>query len=181
MMVLPKTRKALGICSVTVVAGLMYAHFGDELRLSPTAAFIIGNAEGCQRDPYKCPANVLTVGIGSTDAGGEVIDPKRRYTDLEIAERWKNDIKMAENCVNRFANGRQLPQSVFDSAVSITFNAGCSVLNKSTLFKYMRAGNYVQACNEFPRWVYAGGRKLSGLVARREREKALCLADLTLR
>lgn len=146
MMVLPKTRKALGICSVITVAGLMYAQFGSELRLSPTAALIIGDAEGCQRDPYKCPADVLTVGIGSTAAGGEAIDPKRRYTDLEIAERWKNDIKVAENCVDRFANGRKLPQSVFDSAVSITFNAGCSVLNKSTLFKYMRSPFSGQRC-----------------------------------
>lgn len=178
-MILSKTRKALGICSITVVAGLMYAQFGGELRLSPAGAMIIGDAEGCRRDPYKCPADVLTVGVGSTAASGEKIDPKRRYTDLEIAERWKNDIKVAENCVDRFANGRKLPQSVFDSAVSITFNVGCGTVSKSTMFKHLRAGNYVQACNEFPRWVYAGGRKLQGLVVRREKEKALCLTDLT--
>ncbi|HHF7321725.1 TPA: lysozyme, partial [Haemophilus influenzae] len=33
---------------------------------------------------------------------------------------------------------------------------------------------------EFPRWVYASGKKLAGLVVRREKEKALCLADLKL-
>ena len=104
-MVLSKTRGALGVCSVLSVIGIMYAQFGMEIRLSPKGAEIIGNAEGCRRDPYKCPADVLTVGIGSTEAGGEAIDPKRRYNDFEIAERWKNDIKIAESCVNRFANG----------------------------------------------------------------------------
>lgn len=178
MMILTKTRKALGVCSVLTVIGVMYTQFGGELRLSPTGAQIIGDAEGCRRDPYKCPADVLTVGIGSTEYGGEKIDPNRRYTDLEIAERWKNDIKFAENCVDRFGNGRRLPQSVFDSAVSITFNVGCGTIKKSTMFRYLRSEQYKQACNEFPKWTYAAGRKLPGLVSRREKEKALCLADL---
>ena len=61
---LPKTRGALGVCSVLAVIGIMYTNFGDEIRLSPAGAEIIGNAEGCRREPYKCPADVLTVGIG---------------------------------------------------------------------------------------------------------------------
>nr|DAM33180.1 MAG TPA: lysozyme [Caudoviricetes sp.]DAO82409.1 MAG TPA: lysozyme [Caudoviricetes sp.] len=178
-MVLSKTRGALGVCSVLSVIGIMYAQFGMEIRLSPKGAEIIGNAEGCRRDPYKCPADVLTVGIGSTEAGGETIDPKRRYNDFEIAERWKNDIKIAESCVNRFANGMALPQSVFDAAVSITFNVGCGRVQKSTLFRKLNAGDYIGACNEYPKWVYAGKTKLPGLVIRREKEKALCLLDLS--
>lgn len=178
-MVLSKTRGALGVCSVLSVIGIMYAQFGMEIRLSPKGAEIIGNAEGCRRDPYKCPADVLTVGIGSTEAGGEAIDPKRRYNDFEIAERWKNDIKIAESCVNRFANGRALPQSVFDAAVSITFNVGCGRVQKSTLFRKLNTGDYIGACNEYPKWVYAGKTKLPGLVIRREKEKALCLLDLS--
>ena len=63
-MVLPKTRGALGVCSVLAVIGIMYTNFSDEIRLSPAGAEIIGNAEGCRREPYKCPADVLTVGIG---------------------------------------------------------------------------------------------------------------------
>ena len=178
-MVLSKTRGALGVCSVLSVIGIMYAQFGMEIRLSPKGAEIIGNAEGCRRDPYKCPADVLTVGIGSTEAGGEAIDPKRRYNDFEIAERWKNDIKIAESCVNRFANGMALPQSVFDAAVSITFNVGCGRVQKSTLFRKLNMGDYIGACNEYPKWVYAGKTKLPGLVIRREKEKALCLHDLS--
>ncbi|WP_233141670.1 lysozyme [Aggregatibacter actinomycetemcomitans] len=178
-MTLSKGKTALGVCSVVSIIGIMYAQFGTEIRLSPKGAEIIGNAEGCRRDPYKCPADVLTVGIGSTEAGGEEIDPKRRYTDFEIAERWKNDIKIAESCVNRFAKGEQLPQSVFDSAVSITFNVGCGRIQRSTLFKKLNAGDYAGACNEYAKWVYAGKTKLPGLVTRREKEKALCLTDLS--
>nr|WP_119222775.1 lysozyme [Haemophilus parahaemolyticus] len=182
-MKLPKTRTALGfgtgVCSVAAIIPLLLANFGGEIRTSKQGLEIIGDAEGCRRDPYQCPADVLTVGIGSTAAGGEKIDPKHRYSDLEIAERWKNDIVIAEQCVNKYGHGKQLPQSVFDAAVSITFNVGCGAVSRSTMFKHLQTGNYKQACNEFPRWVYAGGRKLPGLAARREKEQALCLADLT--
>lgn len=181
-MKLAKTRAGFGaagvICAISSIIVLMFSTYGDELSLSPTAAEIIGNAEGCRRDPYHCPAGVLTVGIGSTEYSGEKIDPKHRYSDLEIAERWKNDLVAAEQCVNRFANGAQLPQSVFDAAVSITFNVGCGAMSKSTMFNYLRQNRYTQACYELPKWVYAGGKKLPGLVARREKEKALCLTDL---
>ena len=158
-MKLPKTRTALGfgtgICSVGAIIPLLLANFGGEIHTSKQGLEIIGDAEGCRRDPYKCPADVLTVGVGSTAASGEKIDPKHRYSDLEIAERWKNDIVSAEQC--------------------------CGAVSRSTMFKHLQTGNYKQACNEFPRWVYAGGRKLPGLAARREKEKALCLADLTSR
>lgn len=156
----------------------MYTSYGDEIRLSPAGAEIIGNAEGCRREPYKCPADVLTVGIGSTEYSGLPIEPKRIYTDLEIAERWKNDIQVAEKCVNQYGNGRNLPQFVFDAATSITFNVGCGAMRKSTMFKYLNAGKYVQACNELSRWTRAGGRVLPGLVSRREKEKQLCLTPV---
>ena len=176
-MVLPKTRGALGVCSVLAVIGIMYTNFSDEIRLSPAGAEIIGNAEGCRREPYKCPADVLTVGIGSTEYSGLPIEPKRIYTDLEIAERWKHDIQVDEKCVNQYGNGRNLPQPVFDAATSITFNVGCGAMRKSTMFKYLNVGKYVQACNELSRWTRASGRVLPGLVSRREKEKQLCLTQ----
>lgn len=42
----------------------------------------------------------------------------------------------------------------------------------------MRSGKYADGCNQLSRWVYADGRKLQGLIKRREKERALCLADL---
>ncbi|MCK3657236.1 glycoside hydrolase [Pasteurellaceae bacterium Pebbles2] len=166
-----------GVCSVVAIIGLVTTYFAEEIRTGERGLMIIGNAEGCRREPYKCPADVLTVGIGSTAAGGEVINPNKRYSDLEIAERWVNDISIAENCVNRYANGLALPQGAFEAATSITFNVGCGAMKSSTLFKYAKQGNIIAMCNQFPRWVYAGGQRLKGLELRREKERQLCLAD----
>ncbi|PVX40548.1 lysozyme [Pasteurella langaaensis DSM 22999] len=170
-------KKLSAICGVSSIIAITLFYFGDEIKTSEKGLEIIGQAEGCRREPYKCPANVLTVGIGSTEQSGGKIE-HRVYTDLEIASRWKTDIKKAEQCVFQYANGRNIPQSVFDAAVSLTFNAGCGTVKNSTMFRKIKARDYLGACNELPRWVYAGGKKLPGLEIRREKEKALCLTSL---
>lgn len=167
-----------GVCAVSAVIALVVSNYGEQIRTSQKALEIIGNAEGCRRDPYQCPADVLTVGIGSTEFGGEPINPNKRYSDDEIAKRWVKDIQTAERCVNNFGNGYKIPQSVFDASVSLTFNVGCGNASKSTMFRKLRKGDYVGACNELPRWTSAGGRQLRGLVIRREKERQLCLAGL---
>lgn len=163
------------VCSVGAIISLVYTKYGDEIRSSEQGLAIIGNAEGCSRTPYKCPADVITVGIGSTEAGGQKIDPRHKYSDQEIARRWVDDIKTAEQCVNRYGNGKNMPQGAFDAMTSITFNVGCENMRKSTLFKLAKTGYSDALCDQFSRWVYAGGKKLKGLEIRRAKERALCL------
>lgn len=171
---------SVSVCSVAVIIGMVQADHAD-LRISEKGMEIIGNAEGCRRDPYQCPADVLTVGIGSTEVSGGAIHPNKRYTDKEIADRWANDLRIAERCVNQYAKGRTLPQGVFDAMTSIVFNVGCGAMRKSTMFRKAYVGDYVGACNELPKWVYVAGKKLRGLELRREKEKALCLTVLKVR
>ncbi|OCG31618.1 glycoside hydrolase [Gilliamella sp. Fer2-1] len=164
------------ICSVSVIIGIVITNYSDDIRTSQSGLEIIGNAESCVREPYYCPANILTVGIGST---GNHIEQKI-YTDDEIAKRWARDIKTAEQCVNRYAKGFHLPQPIFDAVTSITFNVGCTKMRTSTMYKHLNNGDYKAACNEFPRWNKAGGKVLKGLAIRREKEKALCLSYASL-
>lgn len=163
------------VCSVAMIIAAVQSNH-PEIRTSKAGLELIGNVEGCRRDPYKCPADVLTVGIGSTEAGGEQIDPKRLYSDQEIADRWAKDLAKAEACVNRYGNGQKMPQGAFDAMTSLTFNVGCGAMRKSSLFRLANDGGYSPAlCEQFRRWIYAGGKKLKGLEVRREKERKLCL------
>ncbi|WP_439239057.1 lysozyme [Lonepinella sp. BR2919] len=164
-------------CSVAVVISIVLASFGDDIRTTQKGLELIGNAESCRTQAYQCPAGYWTYGIGTAETSGEKIQQGKIYSLEEIAESWKNNIKIAEKCVNQYANGANLPQGAFEAAVSITFNVGCGTMKKSTLFKYAKAGDINAMCNQFPRWVYANGKKLKGLEIRREKEKALCLAS----
>ena len=163
-------------CGITAIIGLTLALHGNELRTSKQGLLLIGNAEGCQRKPYTCPADVLTFGIGTTNAVEKII-PNKVYTDEEIAHAFAKGIKQAEKCVNTYANGQKMPQGAFDALTSITFNVGCGKLKNSTLFKMARQGYSKPMCNQFTRWIYANGKPLKGLIERREKEKVLCLGS----
>ncbi|RDE73081.1 lysozyme [Haemophilus sputorum] len=165
-------------CSIVGIIATVVQYYPHQIRTTEKGLAIIGNAEGCRRDPYKCPADVLTVGIGSTQASGQKINPNRIYTDKEIAERWVEDLKIAEQCVNRYANGKKLPQGAFEAVTSLTFNVGCSNMQKSTLYRLANAGRIQEMCDQFPRWIYSGGKRLKGLVSRRAAERKLCLTGL---
>ncbi|UZT13795.1 lysozyme [Pasteurella multocida] len=169
--------KKITACSVAMIIAVVMSDHSTEIRTGERGLEIIGNAEGCAREPYRCPADVLTVGIGSTELSGLPID-RKRYSDEEIAKRWINDIKVAKKCVNNWANGNNLPQGAFEATVSITFNVGCSKLKYSTLFKHAKNGDIQAMCDQFPRWKYANGKVLRGLEIRRQKERELCLADL---
>nr|WP_288668288.1 lysozyme [uncultured Haemophilus sp.]DAJ36059.1 MAG TPA: lysozyme [Caudoviricetes sp.]DAK32613.1 MAG TPA: lysozyme [Caudoviricetes sp.] len=169
-------RSAKYVCAVTAVVGLAIATHGNEIRTSEKGLLLIGNAEGCMQKPYQCPADVLTVGIGTTDAV-EKINRNKIYTLQEVAELYTKGIKQAEKCVNTYANGQAMPQGAFDALVSITFNAGCGNLKNSTLFKMARKGYSKAMCGQFERWIYANGVPLKGLIERRQKEKALCLGS----
>jgi len=61
---------------------------------------------------------------------------------------------------------------------SFVFNVGHGNFARSTLLKRLNAGDHAGACGELRRWVYAKGRKLAGLVKRRDAEYQLCMAPV---
>ena len=61
----------------------------------------------------------------------------------------------------------------FDALVDFVFNLGSGALQRSTLRQKLNRGEYADAALEFPKWIYAGGRPLKGLIRRRNVEQAL--------
>ncbi len=167
---LAKKGGAVGaLCSIAAIIAIVLGN--GNVRTNERGLELIGNAEGCRRDPYVCPAAKLTDGVGNThDVKAGV-----RKTDAQIAADWERNILEAERCVNSYGNGRKLSDNTFSAVTSITFNAGCGAMQKSTMFQLLRQGQVVQACGQFSRWVYGGGKVLPGLVTRRGAEKQLCL------
>lgn len=158
-------------CAVSAIIAIVVSN--GTVRTSEEGLELIGNAESCRRDPYVCPAGVLTDGIGNTHGVKQGI----RKPDEQIAADWEKNILQAESCVNKYGNGNKLNQGQFDAVTSITFNAGCPQMQKSTMYRMLREGKFTEACHQFPRWTYGGGKQLPGLVVRREKEKALCLGN----
>ena len=168
-----KTAKLTGgACAVSAIIAIVLS-MDTGLRINQAGLELIGNAESCRRDPYMCPARVLTVGIGST---GKV--ENRRYADEEIAEMWVTDLRAAEKCVNQYANGQRMNDNQLSAITSFTFNVGCGALQKSTLARYAKRERWGEMCAQLKRWTYGGGKELPGLVKRRGDEYMLCMKEV---
>lgn len=144
------------------------------MRISEQGLALLRVFEGFSARVYLCPAGKRTVGYGHVVRPGEVF-PGDMVT-LEQAELLlKQDVSVAEQGVVRLA-GEQMTQGQLDALVCFVYNVGAYAFEKSSLLRFFLAGDMVAAAGQFDRWIYANGKPLSGLVRRREAEKALFLS-----
>ena len=132
--------------------------------------------EGYSSSPYLCPAQHWTIGYGAIWG----MDNKRVTEDHpDINEDQadyllRRDVKKSEMAVLRHIRV-PLEDGQFNALCSFVFNLGSGALQSSTLRRKINKGNYIGASNEFKRWIWAGGRKLKGLIRRREHERLMFL------
>lgn len=139
-----------------------------ERRIGPKGLDLIKRSEGLRLKAYRCPANVPTIGYGSTG-------PHVRMGMTITAERaealLRDDLERFERGVVEM--GGKMTPGQFSALVSFAFNVGLGALKRSTLLKKHLAGDYEAAANQFKVWDKAGGRVLPGLTKRRADEAAL--------
>ena len=173
------------------VRSAMMSKAGNPLRFSAEAMAITGNAEGCRENPYLCPANRLTGGIGhanDADVAAYGIPGKvpLKQIPMPVISLWfVSDLMNAQNCLEQNIeqkSGRRLPSGVFDGVGSFTLNVGCGRMMKNPktgrrtdIYSYLLTGDYYHACMELGKFVYAAGVRQPGLVTRRGKEMGLCL------
>ena len=138
-----------------------------KMKASEICINAIKGFETLELKAYKCPANVLTIGYGHTRGvkGGQSI------TEAQADALLNGDVLIVE----QFLNGLNitLTQGQFDALVDFCFNLGQQkLLNSTLLAKISVHATDDEIAAQFRRWVYGGGKKLNGLVKRREWEVA---------
>ena len=132
--------------------------------------------EGYSPSAYLCPANHWTIGYGAIWG----LDHKRvtedhpAITEYQADQLLRRDVGKSEQSVIRLIRV-PLEDGQYDSLCSFVFNLGSGALQSSTLRRKLNKGDYIGAADEFPRWVFAGGRKLKGLIRRRNHERLMFL------
>lgn len=147
---------------------------------------LIKLSEGCKDgdarrpglQPYLCPAGIPTIGWGSTAYadGRRVTMADPGVDEAEAEELLLLDVKRAESAVARLIKVPLLPGAK-SALIDFVYNLGAGRLQSSTLRSMVNRGA-PEPWRELRKWVFAGGRKLPGLVVRREREIALWLSDV---
>lgn len=93
----------------------------------------------------------------------------------EQCVRWLQQDTMKAERVVKQAVHVPLVQGQYDAYVSFVFNAGATNFRRSTMLRKLNAGDWKGSCREFPKWKYANGMVLEGVVVRRYKEQAMCL------
>lgn len=156
--------------------------------ISEKALSVIKHHEGVRTKPYRCPANLWTIGVGHVlyPEQGKMKLADRMTMDLRPADNrvWsmeevdailQRDLGSFERGVNKYITV-PLTQGMLDGLVSFSFNVGLGTLQRSTLRQKLNRGDKEGAAEEFLKYTLAGGKVLKGLVNRRNDERALFLS-----
>ncbi|ELQ39431.1 hypothetical protein MCOR27_004726 [Pyricularia oryzae] len=147
-------------------------------KLNQASLDLVKEFEGWFPDIYLDPVGLPTVGYGhlcSNPTCSEVPYP----IPLSVANGealLQSDLGIARRCLSAdLVDSVVLNPNQYGALVSWVFNMGCGAQKSSTLTARLNAGEdkSVVARQELPRWVYAGGQVLNGLVRRRAAEVAL--------
>jgi lysozyme len=140
------------------------------------AAELCKRFEGFRSKPYLCPANVATIGYGST-----YYADKRKVTleDPPMTQEEANHLLMIElehtylpgvlrNCPILLTDERKC-----NAIVDFVYNLGIGRLQTSTLKRKINASDWEGAQEQLMLWTKGGGKVLPGLLKRRVAECSL--------
>ena len=145
------------------------------MKLDSKGYSLIKEFEGFSDRPYKCSANIPTIGYGNTFYP----DGKRvSMLDKQITKEYADEIfkYVADNFAFKVSKliKSKVTQNQFNALVSFAYNVGIGNLEKSTLLKLVNINpNDAMIAKQFLRWNKAKGKELKGLTNRRIKESAL--------
>lgn len=170
------------------------------MNISKNCVDIVKHYERFYANPYLCPAGVATIGYGTTvyENGKKVRLSDPAITEPEAIELLMFDLNREAIDVNSLLKVK-VNQWQFDALVSFAYNVGSDIdtddiaegLGDSTLLKLINnnitaspivasaLGSWKKIITkEFCKWIYGGGKKLGGLLARRQTEALLFCDDI---
>ncbi|POO56276.1 lysozyme [Agrobacterium rosae] len=133
---------------------------------------LIKSFEGLKLTAYLCPANVPTIGYGTTKGLTRADVGRKTLTEAEATRLLLEDVARFEKAVDKLVKVK-LTENQRGALVSFTYNLGEGNFGSSTLLKKVNAGDSKAAQSEFSKWDKAGGKVLAGLTRRRAAEAAL--------
>ena len=145
------------------------------MNVSKAAIALIKHHEGVRSRPYRCPANLWTVGVGHLIGDGKSLPDSwnRTFSQEEIDGILKSDLRRFELGVHKMLPNVPLRQHEFDAIISFCFNLGLGCFQRSTLRQALLRGDKKAAMESLVKYCRAGGKILKGLQIRRLDEKAL--------
>jgi lysozyme len=158
------------------------------MNVSADAIKMIAHHEGLRFKPYRCPAQLWTIGVGHVlypdqakipmdQRGAYPLHPEdnRTFSKDEVDGILSADLQRFERGVGQLIPVA-LTQGQFDACVSFAFNVGLGTLQRSTFRQKVLRGEKDAAIASLLQYCKAGGKVLKGLENRRKDEAALFMS-----
>jgi lysozyme len=134
------------------------------------AAAVASTFEGHRAKPYRDVTGIPTVCYGHT---GKDIQ-HRAYTQKECDALLQADMLTAAQGVQSCVHAPMAPNQ-WAAFTDAAYNIGIPRFCRSSMASLANAGDRLGSCKALLLYVYAGGKKLAGLVKRREADYQLCI------
>lgn len=132
---------------------------------------LIAKLEGFRSNWYSCPSGVKTIGYGFTASVLTDAEKKLTSMDRKTADRiLGREVRKIQRDIRKVVTKKMtVNQEV--AVISFVYNLGMTKFKKSTLLKRINDGSSDAVVSaEFNRWIYGGGRVITGLKNRRKTE-----------
>ncbi|MET4636140.1 lysozyme [Kaistia defluvii] len=140
--------------------------------ISAEGIAMVKRFEGFKAKAYLDTGKVLTIGYGHTSDSNYVVRAGAVITEAQAEHLLKLDLREAEETVSRLVKV-SLNDNQFAALVSFVFNIGEKQFKGSTLLKKLNKGDYASVPSELLKWVNDNGKRITGLVNRRNAEGGL--------
>jgi len=148
---------------------------GGAIALS--GAFLVAPFEGKENIVYLDPVGILTSCYGHT---GKELKKGQTFSDEQCLDQLAKDLVSHDKQMMLLIKPK-ISDKERAAYLSFTYNLGVGAFKRSTLLKKLNHGEFEAACRELDKWVFAGGKKLNGLVRRRAVERDMCLEGVSER
>ena len=140
---------------------------------------LVKEFEGLELEAYYDPVGVLTIGYGYTNKAGFGPGVKEGdvWTEAKAEEMLALGLEKFGHTILPMMTRKPTPNQ-YGAMLSLAYNIGTGAFSKSTCLKRFNAGDIEGAAEALQWFNKAGGKKLRGLVRRREAEAKLMLSDI---
>lgn len=132
---------------------------------------LIRRFEGLFLKVYRCPAGVPSIGYGHT--GKDVYMGMAPISEAVAEGMLHQDAALFVQAASNLSPVLWFDENKQAAISDFCFNLGTTRYKSSTLKRKVDAGDWGGAQAELMKWVWGGGKKLPGLVARRAEEARL--------
>lgn len=136
---------------------------GDSLN---KAGRLIAEFEGFSSTVYRCQAGVPTIGFGHTRG---VVDGQT-ITKEDALRLLMSELSTLQKALASVIHV-DVTEGQFVAILSLVYNIGMGNFRTSTLLRELNKENFVNAGNEFARWIYVKRQPNEGLMRRRAKER----------